>query len=84
MPIDTQETTLTEKDVRKEVRGVVRDLEALRFRLLGVRASLPAPRATREEDAVVDVGSVLECVLEDSLRPALRDLRKLLDDLGGE
>lgn len=83
MTIETQETTITEKDVREEIRDVVRDLEALRFRLLGVRASLPVPRAAREEDAVVDVRSLLECVLEDSLRPALRDLRKLVDDLGG-
>lgn len=83
MLIETQETTITEKDVREEIRDVARDLEALRFRLLGVRASLPAPRAAREEDAVADVRSILECVLEDSLRPALRDLRKLVDDQGG-
>lgn len=84
MPTETQETTITEKAVREEIRDVARDLEALRFRLLGVRASLPAPVAeTREEDAVADMRAILDCVLTDSLEPALRDLRKLADDPGG-
>lgn len=83
MPTETQETTITEKSVREEIRDVARDLEALRFRLLGVRASLPAPAERKEEDAVADVRAVLECVLEDSLGPALRDLRKLADAPGG-
>lgn len=83
MPIETLETTVTERIVREEIRDVIRELEALRFRLLGVHASLPTSEARREEDAVVDVRSVLECVLEDSLRPALRDLRELADDPGG-
>lgn len=84
MPTDTQETTITEKSVREEIRDITRNLEALLFRLLGVRAILPAPVAkTREEEGAADVRAVLECVLEDSLGPALRDLRKLADDPGG-
>ena len=83
MPTDTQETTtISGGAAQEEIRDVVRDLEALRFRLLGVRASLPAPAAEAEEerDAVVDARSILDCVLTDSIGPALRDLQKLVGE----
>ncbi|HSN86011.1 MAG TPA: hypothetical protein VL025_04595 [Thermoanaerobaculia bacterium] len=75
-------TTISEKAAQEEIRDVVRDLESLRSRLLGVRASLPAPAADEEEerDAAVDLRAVLDCVLADSIGPALRDLRKLVDE----
>ena len=83
MTTDTLETTtISEKAAQEEIRDVVRDLEALRFRLVGVRASLPAPPAEGEEerDAAVDLRALLDCVLVDSIGPALRDLRKLVDE----
>ncbi|HSK79790.1 MAG TPA: hypothetical protein VLQ45_25270 [Thermoanaerobaculia bacterium] len=83
MTTDTLETTtISEKAAQEEIRDVVRDLEALRFRLVGVRASLPAPAAEGEEerDAAVDLRALLDCVLADSIGPALRDLRKLADE----
>lgn len=76
-------TTISEKAAQEEIRDVVRDLEALRFRLVGVRASLPVPAAEEEDegrDAAVDLRAVLDCVLVDSIGPALRDLRKLVDE----
>jgi chloramphenicol 3-O-phosphotransferase len=80
MTTDTMETTtISEKAAQEEIRDVVRDLEALRFRLVGVRASLPGS-AEEEEDAAVDLRAVLDCVLADSIGPALRDLRKLVDE----
>ena len=84
MTTDTLETTtISEKAAREEIRDVVRDLEALRFRLLGVRASLPDPAEEEEDeerDAAVDLRAVLDCVLADSIGPALRDLRRLADE----
>lgn len=84
MTTDTMETTtISEKAAQEEIRDVVRDLEALRLRLLGVRASLPAPAAEAEDegkDAAVDLRAVLDCVLADSIGPALQDLRKLVDE----
>ena len=78
MPTETLETTVTQKDVQEEIRQITRDLESLRFRLLGVRASLRAPTARgEEEEGVADMQALLDCVLTDSLGPALRDLRKL-------
>lgn len=78
MPTETLETTITQKDVQEEIRQIARDLESLRFRLLGVRASLQATTAKgREEEGVADMQALLDCVLTDSLGPALRDLRKL-------
>jgi hypothetical protein len=75
-------TTISEKAAQEEIRDVVRDLEALRFRLVGVRASLPAPESEEEGegDAAVDLRAVLDCVLADSIGPALQDLRKLVDE----
>jgi hypothetical protein len=77
MPTETLETTITQKDVQEEIRQLARDLESLRFRLLGVRASLRTPTAQGEEEGVADMRALLDCVLTDSLGPALRDLRKL-------
>ncbi|HKV07462.1 MAG TPA: hypothetical protein VJ725_04930 [Thermoanaerobaculia bacterium] len=81
MPTETLETTITQKDVQEEIRQIARNLESLRFRLIGVRASLRAPTAEgaegKDEEGVADMQALLDCVLTDSLGPALRDLRKL-------
>jgi hypothetical protein len=79
MPTEIQETTaITQRAAKEEIRDVVRGLEALRFRLVGVRASLPA--ATEEADPAADLRTIIDCVLTDSLNPAIRDLRKAAQD----
>ncbi|HEY2292725.1 MAG TPA: hypothetical protein VGM86_18645 [Thermoanaerobaculia bacterium] len=63
------------------LRGIVRDLEAIRSRLLEeiARLKTPAQEAApspgeEEMDLAAELCSTLECVLHDSLQPAIRDL----------
>ena len=56
---------------------VAADLEALRFRLLGVHASLPS---AREPDLFSDLRAGIECVLEDRLAPAIEALTGLASE----
>lgn len=61
------------------LRDVVRDLEAIRSRLLEELARLPAQETAQslgeeELDVATEVRSTIECVLHDSLQPAIRDL----------
>lgn len=64
------------------LREIVRGLEASRSQVLEVIARLKppsreeAPSPGKEEmDLATELRSVLECVLQDSLQPAIRDLR---------
>ncbi len=67
-----------EEDViREELRRLARDLESIRFRLWGIAAKLPG--SDREEEAATDepsVRSVIECVVTDSITPAIEDLAR--------
>ncbi|HVR96163.1 MAG TPA: hypothetical protein VMW27_06090 [Thermoanaerobaculia bacterium] len=74
-----------EEAARTQLLEVAWELEAIRYRLLGVRASLPAPEVSRfrdqededEMDPQSEIRAVVDCVLEDWLEPAIRDLRRL-------
>jgi hypothetical protein len=73
--------TAAEAAAQAELRGIVEALDAVRARLEDMHARLPvAPEETamllgeREMDVATEVRSVIECVLNDSLRPAIRDL----------
>jgi hypothetical protein len=64
------------------LREIVQDLEASRSRLLEVIARLKPPSqegapslGEEEMDLAAELRSILECVLHDSLQPAIRDLR---------
>jgi hypothetical protein len=83
------------KAAQGQLQEIVRDLEAIRFRLLGVRESLPASPAELvrlaevdpEADLTTEIRTVIQCVLSDSLQPAIGDLRdviKLPDPEPGE
>jgi hypothetical protein len=73
--------TAAEAAAQAELRGIVEELDAVRARLEDVHARLPVPPeeaamllGEREMDVATEVRSVIECVLNDSLRPAIRDL----------
>jgi hypothetical protein len=73
-------------DARAQLREIERQLEAIRFRLLGVQASLPPgpmemlPLLEEETmDTPTHLRAVIKCVLEDSIVPAIRDLHDLAD-----
>lgn len=74
-----------EKAAQEHIQEIVKDLEGIRFRLIGVRESLPASVAetvrlaeVEEADPATEIRTVIECVLNDSLGPAIGDLRDLL------
>jgi hypothetical protein len=76
----------SEAAARAQVRKIVSDLEDLKLRLLGVQASLPEPAAESLEledeedmDPSLEMRSVISCVLNDSIGPAIRDLRDVAD-----
>jgi hypothetical protein len=79
----------TEEEAQGQLRAIAADLEAIRFRLLGVRASLPVPATEPamlvgelEMDVSTEVRSVIECVVNDFINSAIRDLRTAADYVG--
>ena len=77
---------LTEDDAQRQVRDIAAELEAIRFRLLGVCASLEVPpeepamlAGEMDMDVSTEVRSVIECVVNDFIDSAIRDLRGAAD-----
>lgn len=73
--------TQTEIAAQQEIRQIAKELGAIRRRLLALHKSLPpatleAVMFAGEEDLDVttEVRTVIECVVQDSLQPAIRDL----------
>jgi hypothetical protein len=73
--------TVLEAAAQADLREIVEELEAVSLRLANIHASLPVPPGETamlvgeaEMDVATEVRSVIECVLGDSLRPAIRDL----------
>jgi len=73
-----------EKAAQGQLREVIRDLEAIKFRLVGVRESLPPSSAEAVRlldvepegaDLATEIRTVIQCVLNDSLEPLIGDLR---------
>jgi hypothetical protein len=71
-----------EEIAQEQLREIVRELEATRFRLLGVRGTLPPTPLEMVDlledeppDTPADIRTVIRCVLEDHLLPAIHDLR---------
>jgi hypothetical protein len=70
-----------EAAAQAELRGIVEELDSVRARLVDIHARLPVPPeetamllGEEEMDVATEVRSVIECVLNDSLQPAIRDL----------
>lgn len=64
--------TDTEEAAQDELFETVAGLKGMRFKLLGVCATLPESAPARE---------VIECVLADAIVPAIRDLRTAAEQL---
>jgi hypothetical protein len=65
-----------------QLRQIHREVEAIRFRLLGVKASLPASATERNPlveddtmDAAEELRAIIDCLLQDRIAPLLRDLQ---------
>ncbi len=70
-----------EAAVQDALEALAEDLKKIDKRLVVLHGSVPAPSiADREEDAdeeidvATEIRSVIDCVLTDSIRPAIRDL----------
>ena len=73
--------TEAEAAAQAELSQIVVELDAIRDRLAEIHDRLPVPPeetamlvGEEEMDVATEVRSVIECVLNDSLRPAIRDL----------
>ena len=69
------------QNARAELQTVIQELEGLQGRLLEIRRGLPPPPSSTEDDdlnadpdASTEMGRVIECVLQDRIEPAVRDL----------
>jgi len=68
------------QSARAELQTVIQELEGLQGRLLEIRRGLPPPQSSTEDDlsaepgVTTEMGRVIECVLEDRIQPAIRDL----------
>ena len=74
-------TEPSEEAARAELRSIVEDLDGIRARLVDLHARLPVPPEEAamlvgevEMDFATEVRSDIECILNDWLRPAIRDL----------
>ena len=73
---------MTPTQARIELRNIVAELQAVRSRLMALEADLPASREMSVEDLesmneATEIRSVIQCVLADSIRPAIEDLQIL-------
>ena len=74
---------------RRHLPRVLEQLEAVRWQLIGIKLSLSEPSeelvrvedVSDEMDALTELRTTIECVLNDGLRPALKDLRNALVSL---
>ena len=76
--------TDAEASAREQLKWIARDLEGIRYRMLGVEATLPPapidllPQLEEEPmSGITQLHAVIQCVLQDSIEPAIRDLREL-------
>lgn len=70
-----------EEEWRTELRALVENLDGIRARLVDLHSRLPVPAEEAamlagevEMDFPTEVRSVIECILNDWLRPTIRDL----------
>jgi hypothetical protein len=62
----------------EQLRQVAEELKGIRFRLLGMAATLPEYREEEEPDRAMDARNLTECLVYDYVEPAIRDIGKLL------
>ena len=70
-----------EAAIRKELEKIAEGMKSLRFRLLGVHATLPvSPReevmllGEEDPDFATEARSIIECLIHDAMDSAIEDL----------
>jgi hypothetical protein len=82
--MDSDPKAVLEERAREQLREVAAELEAIRFRLLGVYAALPVSPGERDPlredddamDATTRIRAAIGCILEDRIAPAFRELQE--------
>ena len=79
IPTNEEASPSEPEAAQTQLRRIVKELEAIRYRLLGVHATLPAPSQDLDDDegdagVAPAVRSAIECALADRLEPAIRAL----------
>jgi hypothetical protein len=76
MPLDV--VPMTNTRAQTQLLEILRDQEAIRDRLAAVAAALPPSPGdgSREDDSAVGRRDVIDCILADSIRPAIADIRR--------
>ena len=67
----------------EQFRRLAGELQAIRFFLLGVAASLAEYQEERETDWSMDARNLAECLVHDCVDPAIRDLTKFVEEKQG-
>jgi hypothetical protein len=72
--------SVPEDVAREELRSAVETLAGVERRLAAIHQSLPISSSVAGEidddlDVATEIRSVIDCVLTDSIRPAIRDLQ---------
>jgi hypothetical protein len=80
IPTNEEASPSEPEAAQTQLRRIVKELEAIRYRLLGVHATLPAPSRDLEDEegdagVAAAVRSAIECALADRLEPAIRALQ---------
>ena len=86
-----EETKVTDAEAfaRIQLKEIERELQRIRYRMLGVQSTLPPSPVERDPadveslDDLSQLHAVIRCVLQDSIEPAITDLREL-SALSGE
>jgi hypothetical protein len=83
--------TQTEIAAQEEIRQIAKELDTIRRRLLDLHESLPpAPleavmfAGEEDLDVTTEVRTIIECVVQDSIQPAIRDLEAAADYQAGK
>lgn len=78
-------------ETKAQLQDVVRELEAIQYRLLGLAASLRTPRdetarllGGEEPENMAGIRSTIECVLVDRLAPAIENLVAAVEGMARE
>lgn len=78
--------TQAETAAQAAIRQIAKELQNIRRRLMDLHESLPATSlemlmfAGEEElDVTTEVRTIIECVVQDSIQPAIRDLEAAAD-----
>jgi len=85
---EREASTVTDAEAfaRIQLEEIERELQRIRYRMLGVQSTLPPSPVDRDSadverlDDLSQLHAVIRCVLQDAIEPAIEDLRELAQE----